>query len=176
VNNKYKNKYRIPSARAKWWNYGNNAAYFVTICTYDRIHYFGQINNGIIGLSQIGNFAWECWNSIPEYFPFVELGGFIVMPNHVHGIIIINKSTEEENKTKNDSTSYRNKFGPQSMNLASIIRGYKTGVTKMSRKIYPEFSWQARYHDYIIRSEKSHNKITNYIDNNPINWKEDKFY
>lgn len=171
-NNKYRNKYRISSTRAKWWDYGHNAAYFITICTQDKNHYFGQINKGIIGLSDIGNLAWKCWYLIPEYFPFVKLGEFIVMPNHIHGIIIIDKPIEIGSTPEFS----QNKFGPQSMNLASIIRGYKSGVTKMARRTHPDFSWQSRYYDHIIKTEKSYNNIQNYIENNPINWQKDKFH
>lgn len=92
MDKKYKNKYRIPSARLQTWDYGWNAAYFVTICTYKRKHFFGKIINGKMHLSEFGKIAHTYWNSIPEHFPFIELGEFIAMPDHIHGIIIINKS------------------------------------------------------------------------------------
>ena len=84
---KYQNKYRSASARAAWWNYGSNAAYFVTICTQNRIHYFGKIVNNEMILSELGKYAQSCWHEIPNHFPFVQLGGFVVMPDHIHGII-----------------------------------------------------------------------------------------
>ncbi len=70
----------------------------------------------------------------------------------------------------------KNKFGPQSKNLASIIRGFKIGVTKSARLINPDFAWQPRYHDHIIRDEKAYENISNYIRNNPKNWSKDKFH
>ena len=70
----------------------------------------------------------------------------------------------------------KNQFGPQSKNLASIIRGFKIGVTKNARQINPNFTWQSRYHDHIIRDEKSYHTISEYIINNPVKWTEDKFY
>ncbi|MEX0772779.1 MAG: hypothetical protein WD038_06400, partial [Balneolales bacterium] len=93
---KYKNKYRIPSARAPFWDYGWNAAYFVTICTKKREHYFGEITTGRdainrVSLSEIGEIARDCWLAIPEHFPFVKLENHIVMPNHVHGIVVIDR-------------------------------------------------------------------------------------
>ena len=75
---KYQNKYRIQTARASWWNYGWNGAYFVTICTKNRLHYFGKVVNGNMQLSNIGKMADACWLAIPEHFPFVKLG------NHDH--------------------------------------------------------------------------------------------
>jgi REP element-mobilizing transposase RayT len=89
---KYKNKYRIESARAPFWDYTWNAAYFVTICTKNREHYFGEIVNGAMEFSKTGKMANEYWLKIPEHFPFVKLDEFVVMPNHVHGIIVIDRN------------------------------------------------------------------------------------
>jgi putative transposase len=88
---KYQNKYRIPSARLPSWDYGSNGEYFITICTAKRRHYFGEIINGIMHLSEQGKKAYQYWMEIPEHFSFVSLDDFVVMPNHTHGIIIIDK-------------------------------------------------------------------------------------
>ena len=85
----FKNKYRVESARFKNWDYSSAAYYFVTICTKNREHYFGNIRDGKMVLSEIGKIADECWAKIPNHFQFVVLGKLIVMPNHVHGIISI---------------------------------------------------------------------------------------
>ncbi|MBR6250674.1 MAG: hypothetical protein IKR17_05710 [Bacteroidales bacterium] len=89
-NNKYKNKYRIPSTRLQNWDYGWEAIYFVTICTKDRIHYFGEIDNGEMKLSPIGAIADVLWYELRNHFDNIELDAFVVMPNHIHGIIAIN--------------------------------------------------------------------------------------
>jgi REP element-mobilizing transposase RayT len=86
---KFQNKYRIASARLQWWDYGKNAAYFVTICTQKREHFFGNISNNEMHLTDIGQLAHKFWAEIPHHFTFVHLGEFVIMPNHVHGIIII---------------------------------------------------------------------------------------
>jgi len=187
MSEKYKGKYRNDSTRLKNWDYGWNAPYFVTICTQDREHFFGKIVDGKMVLSKIGHSANSCWNEIPNHFPFVELGAHIIMPNHVHGIIIINKLDDgrdvgTQNLASLHSTDHlfidkpKNQFGPQSKNLASIIRGFKIGVTKNARLVNPSFSWQSRYYDHIIRNDRSFYRITEYIKNNPANWREDKFY
>ncbi len=165
---KYKNKYRIASARLQNWDYGSNAAYFITICTHNREHFFGEIENNKMKLSEIGEMANKYWYEIPEHFPFVKLDAFIVMPNHIHGIIIIDKPVPPLPR--------KNKFGTQSQNLASIIRGYKIGVTKNAKKINPLWQWQSRFYDHIIRNEKSFINIRNYIIENPLKWDNDKFY
>ena len=79
---KFQNKYRIASNRLKNWDYGRNSAYFITICTHDRKHYFGEIKNGEMHLNQLGENATRFWLEIPNHFPFIELGNFVVMPNH----------------------------------------------------------------------------------------------
>jgi len=181
---KFKNQYRIPSARLRSWDYGQNGAYFVTICTKNRECYFGAIENGNMIISEIGHIAGKYWAEIPNHFPFVQLGKFIIMPNHVHGIIIIDKSDNDGNavETQNFASLQqqhnhpKNKFGPQSQNLASIIRGYKSGVKKYSTMNYIEFTWRSRFHDHIIRNEKSFNEITEYVKTNAQKWKNDKFY
>ena len=94
MDKKYNNKYRIPSARLQTWDYGWNAAYFVTICTHNRQNFFGEISDGSIHLSEIGKIAHTYWNEIPEHFPSIELAEFIAMPNHIHGIIIIDNSRD----------------------------------------------------------------------------------
>lgn len=91
MSDKFRNKYRIESARLKHWDYGWNAAYFITICTKDRTCFFGRAVDGKMVLNEIGQIARNCWLAIPEYFPFVKLADHIVMPNHVHGILVIDK-------------------------------------------------------------------------------------
>ena len=91
---KFKNQYRIPSARLQSWNYGQNGAYFVTICTKNRTSYFGDVVDGRMQLSQIGQLAERFCNEIPHHFPYIDIGGYVVMPNHMHIIINICKSDD----------------------------------------------------------------------------------
>src|SRR5205823_3318514 len=95
---KFLNRYRISSARLSNWDYSSNAAYFLTICTANRRHYFGEIINAEMRLSRIGQFANECWRNIPNHFPYFYLDAFVIMPNHVHGIVIIEKSCAVETR------------------------------------------------------------------------------
>ena len=85
----YENRYRVESARLRNWDYSANGYYYITICTKDRIYYFGDIINDEMILSKIGNMASQYWQEIPNHFPFVRLDEFIIMPNHVHGIVVI---------------------------------------------------------------------------------------
>ncbi len=188
---KFQNKYRISSARLQNWDYGSNAAYFVTICTQNREHYFGEISDGIMQLSEMGAMANKYWSEIPEHFPFVELGEFVIMPNHVHGIIIINKPGNERNLETRHALSLpthphqhpqhetigQKRFQNQGKGtLSSIIGSYKSVLTKNARKIHAGFAWQSRFHDHIIRNDNSFHRIQQYILSNPQNWTKDKFH
>lgn len=186
MQNKFKNKYRISSARLQTWDYANNGAYFITICTQNRHHFFGHIQNQEIQLSEIGKFAEQYWYEIPNHFPMVELGNFVVMPNHVHGILIIDKMNDEPfvetrqclvSTIKTNTIIGSSRFQNQGKNtISSIVGSYKSIVTKMSRQINPNFGWQSRFHDHIIRNSKSFENIQNYIEQNPLKWDDDRFY
>ena len=181
VPEKYKNKYRIKSARLPNWDYGNNGIYFITICTQNRQHFFGEIIGGEMQLNEIGVVVDTEWLKTFELRPDMNLqmGEYIIMPNHFHAIIIIgdNEYNTGDNDIRTDAmhrVSAGGKFGVQSKNLASIIRGFKSSVTTNARKNgNPKFAWQPRFHDQIIRNEKSFYNISKYIINNPLNWEKD---
>lgn len=106
------------------------------------------------------------------------------MPNHIHGILIIDKPNIIGNadvETQNIASlppmsNTKNKFGPQSQNLGSVIRSFKIAVTYKAKQIQPDFKWQGRYHDHIIKNESTFQRIRDYIKTNPLNWEKDKFY
>ncbi len=156
------------SPRLQGYDYGLNGAYFVTINIKDRSPHFGSIRNEMMGLSFLGCWVWSCWYEIPFHFPFVFLDEFVVMPDHVHGIIFINRLGTQDFGSL--TGQYKNKFGPQSKNLSSIIRGFKIGVTKYARRHGLDFCWQARFHDHIIRNGTELNRIRQYIRDNPKNY------
>ena len=188
---KFNNKYRIESARLPNWDYGSNSAYFITVCTHNKVHFFGEILYGEMQLSEIGKMAEKYWYDIPRHFSFVKLDAFVVMPNHIHGILIIDKidlydgrdainrvSTHNTNNTEKTITGgiTGNKNPMSHENISRIIRWYKGRCTFEIRKIRVDFYWQSRFHDHIIKNDDSYQRIKNYIINNPINWDNDKFY
>jgi putative transposase len=165
----FQSRYRIPSGRLKNWDYGSPGLYFVTINTKNRESYFGEIivavetqNFASLQYSPLGIVAVQSWNEIPIHFPFIELDEYIIMPDHIHGIVLINKPAYNEWRV--------NKFGPQSKNLGSVIRGFKVGVKKYAGENKINFEWQPRYYDHIIRSENELNRIREYIFENPIKY------
>lgn len=166
---KFKNKYRIPSARLQSWDYGANGIYFVTICTNNREHFFGNIYGGKMVLNEIGMIANQYWLDIPKHFSNVILDVYVIMPNHVHGIVII------DNKGNNENTNalIDKKWKPGTLGV--IINQYKRAVTINARKMNAGFAWQSRFHDYIVRNDDSFQKIRNYIQENPFLWKDDRY-
>lgn len=272
MSEKFFNRYRIPSARMQHWDYSWNAPYFITICTQHRTCYFGKIFNGEMILSELGKIALQCWIEIPLHFPHIHLGAFVVMPNHVHGVVIIDKPNDGrndifdkhsvticereiiENKkinddgnningyaTNNNEITINNNDGENIINnrktiinndgetiiinnretiinnnretimvetghalslqattssqhnqlnnsigknrfqnigknsLSSIIGSYKSAVTKNARIIDPNFAWQTRFHEHIIRNHQSFVRIGQYIIENPAKWNNDQF-
>jgi len=186
---KFRGKYRIKTTRLQSWDYSNNGFYFVTICTKNRFPYFGNIvmetpklgvSTAKMQLSEIGKIAQKYWIEIPEHFPFVELDKFIIMPNHFHGIIIIDKPNggiDIDVETPDSGVSTTNTIKKwKSGSLGVIINQFKRKCTIESRIIDPDFGWQSRYYDHIIRDDKSLYKIQNYIINNPAKWKDDDYF
>jgi putative transposase len=100
MSDKYKNKYRIPSSRLIGWDYGLNSSYFVTICAQNRTCFFGDVINEQMVLNEIGILANDFWLQIPEKFPFAKLHNHVIMPNHLHGIVIIDKQDDADLQTR----------------------------------------------------------------------------
>ena len=175
----YKNKYRRKSTRLPYWDYSSDGWYFVTICTKNMVKYFGTVKNYTMGLSDIGCIAAKFWNEIPKHFPFVRLDEWVVMPNHVHGILIIDKSFTDQRSdainrvaTNGGITKNHNPMGKNV--LGEMIRWFKGRVSFETHKINKNFVWQSRFYEHIIRNEKSLNRIRKYIFYNPQMWNRDR--
>ena len=191
---KFKNKYRIKSARLQGYDYSNEGFYFVTICTKNREMSFGDIIGGKMVLSSIGEIIKQEWLNTPDIRKNVELDKFVIMPNHLHGIVIIqysipasvptthpvethcNASLRDASLWMRNNQEYKNKFGPQSNNLSAIIRGFKGVTTKITRRKFSNinFAWQPRFYDRIIRNDNELNRIRQYIMDNPEKWELDR--
>ena len=123
-----------------------------------------QHHKSVINYIEMGKIAIKYWQEIPEHYPFVELDEFVVMTDHVHGILFFNRPDYHDWQP--------NRFGPQSKNLGAVIRGYKAGVKKYATLNNIEFTWQSRYHDHIIRNAAALHNIRKYITHNPAQWLE----
>ncbi len=189
---KFRNKYRIESARLYDWDYRNPGVYFITICIRNRKHHFGECKEGNMKLSAMGLMVQGAWFEIPRLNPHVRLGEFIVMPNHIHGVLILdemmdkNESNDVETLNSNVSTTtpitnHKHEFfqeiSPKSGSVSRILQQFKRACTYHIKCTFPmvDFEWQERFHDHIIRTAASFVGISNYIVNNPLKWEEDKF-
>jgi REP element-mobilizing transposase RayT len=176
---KFQNEYRIPSARAKWWDYSSTGIYFVTICTAGHISYFGKIENKEVVLSEIGALALEEWNKSFTIRKELFCDVFVIMPNHIHAILQIENGRDAQSgrdarpfaSAEHHGIAYRT---PKS--ISSFVAGFKTAATTKARKIHAGFEWQTRFYDHIIRMDAEYQRIAEYIENNPANWVQDKFY
>jgi putative transposase len=185
-------RHQRKSIRLKGYDYAKEGLYFITICCQDRACLFGDVigNENIppkMILNDAGKIANECWLEIPAHFPNVKLHEFIIMPNHVHGIIEI--TYNDSAGAKHISSGGGNGMigiapakhvsplrGP-SKTIGSMVRGFKIGVTKWMRQNTNVYDvWQRNYHEIIIRNEQSYQNISKYIINNPAKWAGDKFY
>ncbi|MEH1868887.1 MAG: transposase [Nostoc sp.] len=187
---KYKGKYRVDSIRLPAWSYASNAGYFVTICTDGKKCFFGEVVQGEMHLSSIGEIAQKLWYEIPNHFYNCQIDSFCVMPNHIHGILIINQIREDAMNPRKQEEDAMNRvstrgddqrggvtglFNPMlsKNSLSKIVRWYKGRCSFEINQIYEGFGWQERFHDNIIRDEFALDQVRQYIINNPINWERD---
>jgi len=181
-------KHHRRSIRLQGYDYSQPGIYFITLCTQNHECLFGEILNGEMRLNEFGKMTQQCWLEIPHHFPHVKLDEFVIMPDHIHGIIILNDIVG----AKNFSPQPSNNFSPQpiptpqqnitpfrspSKTIGSIIRGFKIGVTRGFRQntdIY--VVWQRNYYEHIIRNKVELNRMRQYIIDNPKKWKTDENY
>ena len=183
------------SIRLQGYDYSQEGAYFVTLCAQHRECLFGKIVDGEMVLNDAGRVVVQSWQVIPDHFPSVELDEFVVMPNHVHGILVITNAPVGANDyspiPKTSASVRGNEYSPiraqrprgTSKTIGSIIRGFKIGVTKWMRQSRGvNFShrgcspaiWQRNYYERIIRNEDELHRIREYIVNNPLKWEFDR--
>ncbi len=166
----FKQKYRIKSARLPGWDYAAAGWYFVTICTRERRCCFGDVESDAVRLSIIGKIVAEEWLKTGRIRSGVKLDQWVIMPNHLHAIVILEGS---EPPQRGGSTSGTSGWKPNS--LGAIMGQFKSASTKRIWTAgYRDFSWQARFYDHIIRDEQSLHNIREYIINNPMKWELDK--
>jgi len=151
------------SIRLKGYDYSQVGLYFITICCQDKTYRFGKIENGEMMLNDCGKIAHDSWMTLSKNHPNVSLDVFQIMPNHIHGIVVLEDITK-------------------AISIGHIIGRYKTWVTHQCLKIYESQNgkmgqlWQRNYYEHIIRDNVSYHHIADYIINNPVRWMDDKWY
>ena len=166
------------------FDYSEQGLYFVTICVHEQRPLFGKIVDGKMQLNFCGKIANKYWTSITSHFTNTVLHEFVIMPNHMHGIIEITATAAElfNRNAKNQDTvitscGFAGKTNPMSSaNLARIVRWYKGRTTFECRKKQFVFAWQRNYYEHIVRNDDDYLRIVEYITDNPAIWDEDRFY
>ncbi len=179
------------SIRLPGYDYSSEGYYFLTICTHHHQQIFGKINNCMMNLNQLGQFVHNEWKKSVIIRTEIELGAFIIMPNHMHAIVHITRRGFRPNAPTMDAhtppitamnaptTNANTPSGLQPKTIGSLVAGFKSSVTKqinIIRKSPGEPVWQRNYWDHIIRTDESYDQIEDYIINNPSNWYNDKFF
>jgi REP-associated tyrosine transposase len=181
------------SIRLRGYDYSQAGAYFITICTQNRRYLFGTIVGGRMVLNDAGRAAATCWLQIPDHFPNVELDEWVVMPNHMHGIVVIMDASANATAPPVGANNVgANNYSPlpgdlaipddlaiqrptgTSRTIGSMVRGFKIGVTKWYRqRLDASHIWQRNYWEHVIRNEQELNHVRRYIVDNPLQWAQD---
>jgi len=168
------------SIRLKGYDYAQPGGYFITVVTSQRECLFGEIVNQEMHLNDYGRVVTECWRALPEHFPNVELGVYVIMPNHVHGIIVIHDAGENGAAVNPPPVGARHasplpSHGTSPRSLGAIVGSFKSAVTKrIGREFKMANIWQRNYYEHVIRNETEWDKIHRYIESNPAKWKSDQ--
>jgi REP element-mobilizing transposase RayT len=174
---KFKRKYRIESARLRSWDYSFPGWYFVTICTKQLKPYLGKIDEGCLVLNELGLTTYQYWSEIPQHHNNSAIDEFIVMPNHIHGILILVETLHVETSHAETlpvetlhatslPSSTMSSISPRKGSLGVIVRSFKSSVTRWARTHnHPHFAWQLRFYDHI---ETPHWGVSSIIKNTLI--------
>jgi putative transposase len=171
----YKNKYRVETTRLPNWDYASDGRYFITICTKNRESFFGKIDKGKMILNEYGRIVEQCWFDLINHYRNLQLDAFVIMPNHMHGIMIVDNSVvmvvETGFKTVSTTTQPQPHHG-----IFEFVRALKTFSSRRMNELdntAGRTRWQSRFHDHIIRDEQEFDRIQQYILNNPSTWEND---
>ena len=187
----YQKKFRVPSARYIAHDY-NHGMYFITVCTAAHEHYFGKITNGEMELNALGEYLLQNLQNVSLHYPYAEIPLFVIMPNHIHAIVIIDDtrrdvacrvsnindayhvSTEKPSIINFEKNPKMQSVAKQCGLLSTTIGGLKSAITKYANTNKITFGWQTRFYDRIIRDQDECNQIAIYIEENPAKWEIDK--
>lgn len=164
-------KYKSHSRRLRHWDYSTPGGYFVTICTHLRKPFFGTIEDDEMNLSPIGEIIDQEWEKTAILREAVELDEYAIMPNHLHGIIMIKPLVETPQRGVSVSEDMK------AVTLGTIISQFKSACTRRIQAVCKSnFAWQSRFYDHIIRDDIDLRRIRKYIQENPRKWELDKYY
>jgi len=167
------------SVRLAGYDYSQCGAYFVTICTDNKKRLFGNIMDGKAQLNEIGVMVKHAWEWLPQQYQYVSIDEFVIMPNHFHGILIINDVLNNSQRAVREQSTRAVREPPLHKPVGRLIGVFKTVTTKRfneTRHSVGEKIWQRNYYEHIIRNEDDYMRIFWYIQTNPSNWRNDKLW
>ncbi len=171
------NRHRRRSIRLKGYDYSQAGAYLVTVCTQGRACLFGDVVDGEMRLNAAGPVVEQCWSNIPCHFLHAYLDEFVVMPNHVHGIVVIVENVGATHASPLPMRRPTRPAGPKERSIGAVVGSFKSAVTKHINELRntPRMSvWQRNYWEHVMRDEASLRRIREYIVQNPLQWEYDR--
>jgi putative transposase len=165
------------SIQLPWYDYSQDGWYFVTMCALGHKCLFGKFVDGQIQLYEYGRIIEKCWKWLAEQYDYIHLDRYMVMPNHLHGIIVIREGGSRTAPTTNNTQKYQSFNNRKHKALSRLVGAFKTISTKqinIIRNTPGRKLWQRNYYEHIIRNEEELNHVRQYIDDNPINWGTDE--
>lgn len=163
--------------RLKEYDYTQTGAYFITICTKNREHIFGEIVGGAVRENVFGEIVKSCWQYLPNHYSAIELDEFVVMPNHVHGIIMILPDDNDAAPVGAGLRPAPTTTTTKRYSLSEIVRAFKSFSARQINELRKTIGipvWQRNYYEHIIRNERALNRIREYIQNNPLQLEMDR--
>jgi REP element-mobilizing transposase RayT len=168
------------------YDYAQQGGYFVTICTHERCCTLASVADGQVRLTRQGEIAADCWNGMPKHYPFVQLDAFVIMPNHVHGVLFFNGDLETAGtgrarhasplQTPDAMEGLERSGFPISASLSTVVGSFKSAVSRLASGLSVVSGapvWQRGFYEHVIRAEEPLNRIRNYVLSNPARWASD---
>ncbi len=167
------------SIRLKGYDYSQSGTYFITLCSHNREYLFGELVNDEMALNKLGIIARDEWIKSFQIRPEIIMDKYIVMPNHLHSIVVIRDAGDRNRDKLNKGNPRVAPTGPKNKSIGALVAGFKSVATKKINDMRGTPGapvWQRNYHEHIIRNEESLEKIREYVINNPRNWKKDSLF
>ena len=163
------------SIRLRDFDYAEPGTYFVSVCARNRVGIFGEVVGGAMRLNMYGEIVVDCWRALPKHFRHVQLDEFVVMPNHIHGILVTSDVGATHASPLRDTDPTLRPSGPLPGSLGAIVGSFKSAVTNRINRFRdaPGTVWQRNYYEHIIRSNVEMDRIREYVSNNPAEWEID---
>jgi len=172
-----KNQPSRRSVRLPGFDYSKIGMYFVTVCASERRCIFGEVRDDETVLSSIGQIVSACWIEIPHHFPNVKIEAYVVMPNHIHGILTIHSNWKGAGSQEKLAAPMESFGKPTPRSIPTIVRSFKAAASRHSREsgyVKGESIWQRGYYEHVLRNTREYVEVTNYILQNPARWADDE--